>query len=127
MVKGLKVRLVMSVVATTSFTLKVVSNVTNVEAVSVAKRKESFAFFQNKECEYYPCHEGVPEEDFNCLFCYCPLMLLDNCGGDYVIMKNTFKDCSSCTKNHDKLSWKFVVNKLRERMDVKVKFTDIGK
>ena len=30
-------------------------------------------FFQNRPCEYFPCHKGIPEEAFNCLFCYCPL------------------------------------------------------
>ena len=32
---------------------------------------EYYKFFQNKKCEYFPCHKGIPEEDFNCLFCYC--------------------------------------------------------
>ena len=27
--------------------------------------KAHFSFFQNKECEYFPCHEGIPEEEFN--------------------------------------------------------------
>lgn len=33
----------------------------------------SYRFFQNKECEYFPCHKTENEEEFNCLFCYCPL------------------------------------------------------
>ena len=32
-----------------------------------------YTWFQNRECEYFPCHKGVREEEFNCLFCYCPL------------------------------------------------------
>lgn len=44
-------------------------------------KKEGFDFFQNRACEYFPCHKGVADEDFNCLFCYCPLYLLgDECG-----------------------------------------------
>ena len=35
-----------------------------------------YAFFQNRDCEYFPCHRGVDEADFNCLFCYCPLYAL---------------------------------------------------
>ncbi len=31
-----------------------------------------YTWFQNRECEYFPCHKGVREEEFNCLFCYCP-------------------------------------------------------
>ena len=33
-------------------------------------KKEGFDFFQNRACEYFPCHKGVADEDFNCLFCY---------------------------------------------------------
>ena len=32
-----------------------------------------FAFYTNKECEYYPCHPVPEGTEFNCLFCYCPL------------------------------------------------------
>ena len=43
---------------------------------------EYYKFFQNKKCEYFPCHKGIPEENFNCLFCYCPLYTLGkSCGG----------------------------------------------
>lgn len=33
--------------------------------------ENSHRFFENRECKYFPCHKGL--EDFNCLFCYCPL------------------------------------------------------
>lgn len=33
--------------------------------------ENSYRFFFNRECQYYPCHEGI--EEMNCLFCYCPL------------------------------------------------------
>ena len=32
-----------------------------------------YDFFQNRECEYFPCHPGADPETFSCLFCYCPL------------------------------------------------------
>ncbi len=45
------------------------------------EQNKHYNFFQNKECEYFPCHKGVKEEDFNCLFCYCPLYTLGkHCG-----------------------------------------------
>ena len=47
------------------------------------KVPNSDRFFQNRECRYFPCHTGVPEEEFNCLFCYCPLYTLGRkCGGN---------------------------------------------
>ena len=35
-----------------------------------------YAFYQNTQCEYFPCHKTAHPEDFNCLFCYCPLYAL---------------------------------------------------
>ena len=29
-----------------------------------------YAFFQNRDCEYFPCHETQHPENFKCLFCY---------------------------------------------------------
>ena len=35
-----------------------------------------YAFFSNKECEYFPCHAGADPENYNYLICYCPLYAL---------------------------------------------------
>lgn len=72
-----------------------------------------YKFNQNLQCEFFPCHQGVDKEVFNCLFCYCPLYLLkDECGGDYKIT-NGIKDCSSCTKPHDADSYAYVMNMMK--------------
>ena len=39
--------------------------------------ENSYRFFENKECQYYPCHKGI--ENMNCLFCYCPLYSREHC------------------------------------------------
>ncbi|MBP8030977.1 MAG: metal-binding protein, partial [Acetobacterium sp.] len=36
----------------------------------------NYKFFQHRDCEYFPCHQADDLEDFNCLFCYCPLYAL---------------------------------------------------
>lgn len=60
-----------------------------------------YAFFQNKECEFFPCHKGIKEEDFNCLFCYCPLYMLGkNCGGNYEYTESGMKNCEKCIRPH---------------------------
>ena len=52
----------------------------------------SSRFFQNRACEYFPCHEGIPEESFNCLFCFCPLYTLGKqCGGNWTYTKKRSK------------------------------------
>ena len=38
--------------------------------------EKHYDFFQNKLCEFYPCHPGADPETFSCLFCYCPLYAL---------------------------------------------------
>lgn len=67
-------------------------------------RSNSYRFFQNRECKFFPCHEVQDEDDFNCLFCYCPLYLDDNCIGspEYIITGRgqRIKDCSSCLVVH---------------------------
>ena len=39
----------------------------------VKMETENFKFFQHKACEFFPCHETKDIDNFNCLFCYCPL------------------------------------------------------
>ena len=60
-----------------------------------------YSFFSHKECEYFPCHPGADPENFNCLFCYCPLYVLgDRCGGHFCYLDNGYKDCSGCLYPH---------------------------
>lgn len=64
-------------------------------------KDKHYAFFQNRECEYFPCHEGVAEEDFNCLFCYCPLYMLGKeCGGNFSYTEKGIKNCKNCNRPH---------------------------
>lgn len=75
-------------------------------------KKEGFDFFQNRACEYFPCHKGVADEDFNCLFCCCPLYMLgDECGGNFEYLPNGIKNCSNCTLPHCREGYAHVMNK----------------
>ena len=63
----------------------------------MADKKEwegkGYSFFQNRNCEFFPCHKTDKPEDFSCLFCYCPLYALgDRCGGNFVYLESGFKD-----------------------------------
>lgn len=63
--------------------------------------KNSYRFFSNHDCEYFPCHQGADPERFNCLFCYCPLYALgDQCGGNFSYTEGGIKDCSGCMVPH---------------------------
>lgn len=71
------------------------------------------SFFQNRECEYFPCHKGIHTEDFSCLFCYCPLYALgDKCGGNFTYTAQGIKDCSECKIPHRRENYDRVLEKL---------------
>lgn len=77
--------------------------------------ENSDKFYQVPECKYFPCHET--KEELNCKFCYCPLYLVENCGGNYAITEDGIKDCTDCTKPHEGLDgYYFVINKLDEKV-----------
>ena len=60
-----------------------------------------YDFFQNRECEYFPCHRGADPERFSCIFCYCPLYALgEHCGGSFTYTEGGIKDCSNCLRPH---------------------------
>ena len=66
--------------------------------------KESYRFYQNKACEYFPCHPVDDPDSFNCLFCYCPLYLQEKCLGspEWILSGKgqKIKDCSNCMVVH---------------------------
>lgn len=67
-----------------------------------AARNNTTTFFRNTACGCFPCHTGVDPQEFNCLFCYCPLYALGpDCGGDFSYTSNGIKDCSACTRLHE--------------------------
>lgn len=74
--------------------------------------EQSYAFTQNRGCEYFPCHKINDENSFNCLFCYCPLYLIPECGGNFTLLKNEIKDCSKCLLPHRKESYDHIISKL---------------
>ena len=47
---------------------------------------------------------------------------MEDCGGRYEMLESGIKDCSACTRNHDKDSWKFIIGKLRNANNYVVKF-----
>lgn len=76
----------------------------------------SYKFFQNRACIYFPCHEGVREEDFNCLFCYCPLYFMEDCGGNFED-KGGIKSCMACPLPHIPKNYDYVNKKIVEELE----------
>ena len=67
-------------------------------------------FFQNRGCPFFPCHTGVAEKDFNCLFCYCPLYALgESCGGSFCYTASGVKSCENCAFPHRRENYEKVL------------------
>ena len=80
---------------------------------------ENYKFFQNTKCEYFPCHKCSDQENFNCLFCYCPLYALgENCGGNFSYTEQGIKDCSGCLRPHRKDAFDSIMQKMGDVMDL---------
>ena len=84
--------------------------------------KNNYRFFQNRDCEFFPCHKAADEEKFNCLFCYCPLYLDENCMGSpsYIIngKGQRIKDCSSCLVVHRPDMYDKVIKHLQRQEEI---------
>ena len=78
----------------------------------------SYRFFNNQYCDYFPCHM-INEEDkstFNCLFCFCPLYFFKDCGGVYTYTDKKAKDCSQCLLPHQYEFYIPMMQKLQEEI-----------
>ena len=73
---------------------------------------EAYKGFTNAACPFYPCHRGVKRE-FNCLFCYCPLIAYA-CPGPFQVYTDSRgqrrKDCTDCRLPHEgyHAAWSFI-------------------
>ncbi len=79
--------------------------------------KNSYRFFNNNECEYFPCHKVKKPEEFNCLFCFCPLYFFEECGGNYRTLDSGVKDCTNCLIPHMPKGYDYVVGKIKGRIE----------
>lgn len=78
----------------------------------------NYEFFSHKSCEFFPCHPTQHPEEFNCLFCYCPLYLLgEQCGGNFTYTPGGVKDCSGCLIPHRRENYAYIVGKLMDKED----------
>lgn len=75
----------------------------------------SYRFFANRDCIYYPCHKDISE--LNCLFCFCPLYGRKKCPGNPSWINhpdgNLVKDCSGCSFPHHAENYGKIMEMLR--------------
>ena len=79
--------------------------------------ENSYRFFANRDCKYYPCHQGI--EEMNCLFCFCPFYLQEKCPGRPEWIETaagrTIKDCTNCTFPHQPESYDVIIRWIRNQ------------
>lgn len=87
----------------------------------------NYDFFQNNECEYFPCHPNADPESFSCLFCYCPLYCLgDQCGGQFIYLDNGIKDCTNCLRPHKRENYDGIQKQMGMVMELAKKKPENG-
>lgn len=82
--------------------------------------EDSYKYFCNHRCEYFPCHQGANEEDFNCLFCYCPMNRFEDCLGSPKFISlpggKMIKDCTNCIFPHQSKNYEIIMDFLKQKM-----------
>ena len=81
--------------------------------------RNSYKFFQNKSCKFFPCHKGIKDEDFNCMFCFCPtfnkitnIQLVD---GQILVERGCGrKYCEKCTFPHERKNYDKIIKLLKK-------------
>lgn len=77
-----------------------------------SEKRPEYSFFCHKRCEYFPCHKTEHPDDFNCLFCYCPLYALGpDCGGNFHYTDKGIKSCEDCMLPHSPAGYRYVLSK----------------
>jgi Zn-finger protein len=79
--------------------------------------EHSFKYFRNAACEYFPCHKVDDEGFYNCLFCYCPLYFLKDCGGSPSYTHSGIKNCTPCSLPHCEGGYEHILQRLRREFD----------
>ncbi|MCR5837455.1 MAG: cysteine-rich small domain-containing protein [Lachnospiraceae bacterium] len=77
--------------------------------------ENSYKFFENRDCKYFPCHKGL--KDFNCMFCYCPMYSREKCLGNPSFVDKgdrKIKDCSKCVFPHIPENYEKIMQFLKE-------------
>jgi Zn-finger protein len=73
---------------------------------------KEYSFFTHRSCEYFPCHQTDDPDNFNCLFCYCPLYFLGaECGGNFQITEKGYKSCTDCLFPHQRENYELITER----------------
>ena len=86
--------------------------------------ENSYRYFENRACKYYPCLE-VENDEMNCLFCFCPLYEREHCQGnpEYINSKGrVIKSCMHCTFPHEAENYDIIMQFLKKKAEPEKRF-----
>lgn len=79
----------------------------------------SYRYFKNDACRYFPCHTKAETDAFNCLFCFCPMNPYEDCLGNPIYIEKADgsrrKDCSGCMFPHIPEHYDRIMEFLKEK------------
>ena len=79
---------------------------------------DNYKFFQNTNCEFFPCH-NCDIDEFNCIFCHCPLYPLGKeCGGNFTFLENGKKSCENCNIPHTRIGYEHIMKNINKIVDM---------
>ena len=61
---------------------------------------ENYKFFQNKKCEYFPCHKGIPEDEVS----------LSHYAYGFVTLGTGMDELSALYLNHEQIQEAYIVD-----------------
>jgi Zn-finger protein len=79
------------------------------KVVRVVSPKNSYKFFQNKSCRFYPCHKGIAKREFSCSFCFCPIFPQREVNAVCLVCG----PCEKCTFPHKAKNYKKIIEMLK--------------
>ncbi len=82
--------------------------------VNIGKAK-NIPFSVIKNVSFFRATKVADPQDFNCLFCYCPLYALGiECGGNFKYTEKGLKDRTGCLLPHKRRNYGYVTGKYQE-------------
>lgn len=80
--------------------------------------EKHYDFFQNKLCEFYPCHPGADPETFSCLFCDCPLYAGRPVRGELPLYGKRGQGLYHCLRPHVRENYGKILEKMPEILEL---------
>ncbi len=81
--------------------------------------EKHYDFFQNRLCEYYPCHPvQTPRPSAACFATVRSTPWVTGCGGNFHYTPNGIKDCTHCLRPHIRENYSKILEKMPEILEL---------